>query len=55
MYYPQNRDAEHRESERRLAEYDRRAEYIERFADLSQILIKTPLAESDKTNNEDNK
>jgi len=55
MYYPQNRDAEHRESERRLAEYDRRAEDIERFADLSQILIKTPLAESDKINNDDNK
>ena len=55
MYYPQNRDAEHRESEQRIAEHYRRAEEIERFADLSQILIKTPLAESDKINNEDNK
>ena len=37
MYYPQNRDAEHRESEQRIAEHYRRAESVERFADRSHI------------------
>ena len=47
MYYPQNRDAEHRESEQRIAEHYRRAEEIERFADLSRILIAAPIATED--------
>jgi hypothetical protein len=52
MYYPQNRDAEHRESERRLAEYDRRAEDIERFADNSRFLIAAPIATDMEDDNE---
>ena len=52
MYYPTNRDAEHRESEQRIAEHYRRAEEFERFADLSRILIAAPIATDTEDDNE---